>query len=475
MSCEGPYCGDCPQREIGIRRLTTDGLGVNKVLIAGDSPWDHEIRQGRPFAGPSGALLDRQFARLGLSREQFLITNAALSCKPPHLGWTDHPERYPEAAIAINHCRPYFNELVEKFQPRVILTLGNVALLRVCGVTGLDDRHSYYHVAPPYGVPVIPTYHPSFILQGHQKYASVLMFAIQRAVELAEGKWQPTQLDLLLDPPYEVAARYLAGPLEELMCDIETPESGGLDEEEAEQDASYTIIRCGISTQAGSALTVPWAPPYIDLVLSALRSARRVLFWNRNYDVPRLRAAGCSIPGQILDAMWAWHWLQSDLPKKLGFVAPFYYSGAPWKHLSSAQPAFYNACDAAIQQIVWQGVKRDIEQQGRWEGFERHCLAVEPILLAVGERGITIDTAAREKFMGRLQAEYAAAHVALQAAVPDMLKPRKLYKRQPKDMANVIELPPATEEAALLAGAAELLKKLGKPRAARRAKKGACA
>ncbi|KKK61051.1 hypothetical protein LCGC14_3018200, partial [marine sediment metagenome] len=48
-----------------------------------------------------------------------------------------------------------------------------------------------------------------------------------------------------------------------------------------------------------------------------------------------------------------WHWLQSDLPKALGFVAPFYYVGPAWKHMASAEPAEYNALDNAITMTLY--------------------------------------------------------------------------------------------------------------------------
>src|SRR2546430_5641698 len=57
--------------------------------------------------------------------------------------------------------------------------------------------------------------------------------------------------------------------------------------------------------------------------LPILRRAKTLIFWNRNYDVPRLKAHGLETHKDvtIVDAMWAWHWLYSDLPKALAFAA----------------------------------------------------------------------------------------------------------------------------------------------------------
>jgi uracil-DNA glycosylase family 4 len=443
---DGPHCDGCCQQAVGQRLVRTDGLGTNGIIVAGDSPWVDEIAVGRPFAGASGGLLDRAFDLLGVRRSEFLICNSAMWCKPPHLGWTDHPERYPDAAAAMAQCKPYFDELVASFKPKAIVTLGNVALRRVAGVTGLDARHSYVH-ASPYGVSVIPTYHPSFILQGNQKYMAVLIFALRRALEVAAGAFRATEYELLLDPKPQVAENYLrrATDAAEVICDIETPESHTLSEEEAE-DTSYTIVRIGFSTalrgpietrgqgheERASAISIPWEPPYSTMALRALSEAKRLVFWNKSFDLPRLRAAGATPCQAVVDAMWAWHFLQSDLPKALGFVAPFYYSGPPWKHLSAGQPAFYNAMDAAVTATCWAGIKKDLEGQGRLEAFNRHCSQTDPILDQMGLAGLAVDTTQRQAFMSRIQAEYDDTYRLLQAAVPTAVKPKKLYKRQPK-------------------------------------------
>lgn len=448
----GPHCAGCPHQSAGVRFIPPDGTGANGILLAGDSPWLTEIKEGRPFVGASGWLLDRVFAMLGVDRSSFLITNAAIQCKPSHLGWTDHPERYPDAALAIAHCRPHFDDMVARHAPKLIVTLGNVALQRVAGVSGLDLRHSYLH-SSPFGVPVLPTYHPSFILQGNQKYTSVLLFALQRAIDYVTGAYQPTHYDLLLDPPIDVVEYYLRGAASapEVICDIETPNSSKVDEEEAEEDPSYTIIRISFSVggqETGgenkvcpvSAISFPWQPPYSDAALQCLRSARRLVFWNQSFDLPRLLAAGATPSGDVVDAMWAWHFLQSDLPKALGFVAPFYYCGPPWKHLSSAQPAYYSAMDSAVTRTVYEGIRRDLVQQGRWEVFERHCIQVGPILARMGQAGIRVDQQQQAAFMTRMQAEYDDSYRVLQTMIPAEVKGRKLYKRPPKDMTDVIEL-----------------------------------
>jgi uracil-DNA glycosylase family 4 len=437
----GEHCVGCPNREHGQKFIQTDGLGTSGVMIVGDSPWISEIAAGRPFAGASGALLDRIFRRIGAQRNQFLITNA-MWCKPPHLGWSDHPERFPDAALALNHCRPYLDQLIERFRPRAIVTLGGVALNRVLGVSGLQDRHAYIHNSA-YGIPVVPSYHPSFIVQGNHKFNAVLMFALKRALEVAQrGEVLRTPTYYYLDD-YEAMKRYLAqgvnaeGRYPLLSVDIETPGSSHLDEEAYDEESlSYQIIRCGFSHTPATACSFPWTEPFITLAKQALRKAEVTLMWNASYDTPRLEAAGCEI-GVVHDAMYCWHFLQSDLPKGLGFVAPFYFDGEPWKHLNDAQPAFYNAVDNDTALRAYLGIRASLQREGRWGRWLRHCVQTLPVLSGMGRAGIRVDKTAQGELAAHLQSEYDQSYLKLQQECPHEVRPVKTYKRLPKDMAGI--------------------------------------
>ncbi|KKM23989.1 hypothetical protein LCGC14_1609680, partial [marine sediment metagenome] len=121
------------------------------------------------------------------------------NCKPPTLNWTDQNFR-PEVAKAFAQCAPYLDDLVAQFKPRVVVPMGNVALRRSCGVSGIESRHSYVHESV-WGIPAIPTFHPSYIMQGNQKMGGAFVFALRRAMEAAKGALKPTKFELLLDPP----------------------------------------------------------------------------------------------------------------------------------------------------------------------------------------------------------------------------------------------------------------------------------
>src|SRR5580692_8872251 len=139
MACEGPFCSSCINRIEGVRRCMPDGTGANGVALIGDSPWLAEVAKGLPFQGPAGFYLNSILQKRHLDRVDFSIYNM-MQCKPPHLGWTDHPERFPQAAEAAHQCRPYLDKLISERKPRALVALGNVALRGLTGLDGIEQH-----------------------------------------------------------------------------------------------------------------------------------------------------------------------------------------------------------------------------------------------------------------------------------------------------------------------------------------------
>lgn len=180
---QGKFCAGCDNRQAGIRMIPPDGKGYSGVMIVGDSGWDTELKEGRPFAGPAGQFLDKHiFRRLGVQRDAFTLTNTTW-CKAPRLNFYDYAG--PEATAIIEHCRPYLDELIDKVRPKVIIPMGNVALRRICGVSGIN-AHQCYVCDTPYGIPAVPTFHPSFVMQDNLRYTPTVLFAFRKALSIAK-------------------------------------------------------------------------------------------------------------------------------------------------------------------------------------------------------------------------------------------------------------------------------------------------
>ena len=368
MIPQGPCCHDCPHARDGAKFVPASGTGASGVLIVGDSPWKDEQIAMRPFAGAAGRILDRWFSLLsagGMKRDDVTIFNT-IQCPPLHLGWMDYPGRFPASVAAIEHCRPHLDDLIATRRPRVICPLGNVALRRICGISGIEENSGYV-LKTPYGIPAVPGPHPSYIMRGKSKLTPLALWVLSKALRIAQGEYHESEYELIIDPTLDTVRDYISSGrvgtrIPNLFVDIETPESATLDEEDLESSGpSYTILRCGISVRSGSALTVPWHEPYISALRPAFEAADTIIEWADNrYDTKRLSAAGMPIPKRIVSAMWAWHWLQSDLRKGLGYVAPFFYDGPPWKHLAAADPGRYNALDVAIGLHCYEGIREQL-------------------------------------------------------------------------------------------------------------------
>ncbi|MEI8213828.1 MAG: uracil-DNA glycosylase [Planctomycetota bacterium] len=144
--------------EIACRRLqTVFGIGPRtaRFVMVGEAPGAEEDRQGEPFVGPAGQLLDKILVATGLNRQDVYIMNT-LKCRPPN-------NRTP-TDVEIENCRPFFEAQLEVLQPEYIVCWGAIAaraLLKTTESVGrLRGRFFRYHSAK-----VLVTYHPSYLLR----------------------------------------------------------------------------------------------------------------------------------------------------------------------------------------------------------------------------------------------------------------------------------------------------------------------
>jgi uracil-DNA glycosylase len=148
-------CMRCPEL-CSSRTQTVFGVGPldPDLCFVGEAPGGDEDRQGQPFVGRAGQLLNRIIAACGLKREEVFICNI-LRCRPPG-------NRQPQADEAAN-CREYLDKTLDLVRPRFLCCLGGSAtkylLGTSLGITKLRGQWREYR-----GIPVMCTYHPSFLL-----------------------------------------------------------------------------------------------------------------------------------------------------------------------------------------------------------------------------------------------------------------------------------------------------------------------
>jgi hypothetical protein len=287
---------------------------------------------------------------------------------------------------------------------------------------GMKIRHGYVNSVDE-GL-LIRTFHPTDLAQGQAKLTPAVEMAICKAVLLASNLYTEDALELVLNPPIEKVVSLLEGKCR-LMVDIETPHTN--DKEDPEDDPSFTIQRVGVSWAPGKAFSVPWAPPYTDVLRRAFSSCTELQFWNKYFDWPRLKANDVHSSARIVDAQEAWHFLYSDLPRALGFAAPFLINTPAWKHLSSDQPEFYNAKDTAVQSLMYQRIRAALAQRGSLQTFDRHCIEAGTLLSTMGY--IAVDPERQNAFMLALDKSLKRADAELQGMVPPECMPGSHHKK----------------------------------------------
>lgn len=439
-----------PQIEGFTGFVPPEGTGSSGVAIFGEAPGEMEARYGMPFyeKAPAGSCLNRLLRRAGLAREQFVLSNAVWS-RPP--GNYLDGARYEGAAIAA--YQPFRERLFELYRPHIFVALGGVALRTLSAYGGkgatISNVQGYVLDGPYDGTWVIGALHPAAIMRGEQRMSGVVIWALQRAIDIARNGFCRTATRYITHPCLDDALAFERGYSPDqhfLSYDIETADSANLDEEEVEdrdEDITYQINRISLCYDApcGYAISFPWQPPYIDVARRMLSSLGPKRVWNGNFDNPRLRAAGAPVAGRIHDSMWAWKFLQPTLPRSLGFVAPFYnWTGEPWKHTSDSEPERYSCQDAHALQQIADGVDAHLRQKGQWDVYERHVVQLGEVLDRMSANGLPYSKEKAAAFELELQAKWDERFADLQVWVPNELKPSKQkagYKKPPKDLAGL--------------------------------------
>jgi DNA polymerase len=157
VAAEASTCTRCRLAEGRTQVVFGMGAPDARLMFIGEGPGAEEDRQGLPFVGRSGQLLDRlMLEEIGITRERCYIANV-VKCRPP-----DNRDPKPDE---IDACRPYLTSQLDLIRPAVVVTLGRFAgqwLLQTTeGITKLRGRS--YPFA--YGV-LIPTLHPAAALRG---------------------------------------------------------------------------------------------------------------------------------------------------------------------------------------------------------------------------------------------------------------------------------------------------------------------
>ena len=155
-------CVKCPHL-VAARKTVVFGVGSMdaELMFVGEAPGADEDEQGEPFVGRAGELLTKIIQTMGYQREEVYIGNI-LKCRPDTPGQSaGNRKPTPEE---MKTCIPYLHEQIDLIRPRVLVALGATAveglLGKTIGITKLRGHWQTYR-----GTPLMPTYHPAYLLR----------------------------------------------------------------------------------------------------------------------------------------------------------------------------------------------------------------------------------------------------------------------------------------------------------------------
>ncbi len=451
----------------------------------------------RPYA-EAGSVLERALYRAGISREALTITN---------LVWYRPPRNWLEASpwekSSIDYCLNWNEDLIAARKPRVIVALGGLAMRELTGLSGekqgigmtrgfivpgkaswtrettwedpkdLWGKDGEQVPSAWAGIPVIGSYHPSFLRRGSKereeagprgKVAAIgggtgggmaLLGVMIRDLQLAK------EVSLRGAKKFEYDAYTLGGTLEEwrsaytyLLVNPGLPVSYDFETQdslvrESEEDAEHTIrevTQVQISWRVGQALVSAWTPELRQILGAILELPNPKLDWNgRKFDRLILRDMGIRTDlGEWHDLMDFWHHSQPDLPRGLQFATSFFCpESGPWKHFSRENPFYYGALDVDMPQRIWRDLGLSMKLQrnpqsgqslwgdGRYSGYTGQVARLTPVLDAMTRRGIPVDEDRRHALDLQFSATLREQFALMQGMVPAEVKGVHVYKKTP--------------------------------------------
>ena len=159
IAAEVAVCTLCPLSKGRTKAVPGEGHPETEVVFVGEGPGYNEDREGRPFVGQAGGLLNELLKAIGWRREEVYITNV-VKCRPP-----GNRDPSPDEAA---RCEPFLQRQIELVSPKLILVVGRVAAQALldteASLASLRGRvHAYY--AGGRRIPVVVTYHPAYLLR----------------------------------------------------------------------------------------------------------------------------------------------------------------------------------------------------------------------------------------------------------------------------------------------------------------------
>jgi DNA polymerase len=160
-------CKGCDLYKNAAQTVFGEGPGHAGLLLIGEQPGDQEDRQGHPFVGPAGRMLDRALSEAGISRQQVYVTNAV-----KHFKWIWRGKRRLHQKPSIREvmaCKPWLEAEIAALGPKIVVCLGATAAQSYFGRPVSITRERGRLISADSGLTAFVTIHPSAIYRHREK------------------------------------------------------------------------------------------------------------------------------------------------------------------------------------------------------------------------------------------------------------------------------------------------------------------
>jgi len=403
--------------------VQAEGPEHAQIMLVGECPGATEEKQGKPFCGMAGKVLDGILQEVGLCRAQVRITNV-VQRRPAGNNFGVFYEKVgtkkqPTAELLEAYER-LKNEVVS-CQPNVVVAMGAEALKALTGLDGIMLWRGSV-LETPLGK-VIPTVHPAAILRQWQfRPASVSDFkkVVEESVSPEFKRYEHT---LIINPTFEEVLHEIEEARKAEWCafDIEV---------ESEQ-----ITCIGLSYALGRAVCIPfwfgasgslWSADKESAIWGALRELLesdepKKVAHNGSYDMEYLEHTVGIKPKLHLDTMLAFHVLYPELPKGLDYLTSVYtrHPYYKYKRKTGDMDTYwrYNATDASLTYDIARQLEAELEDSGLRCFYDEYVHPLIEPLLCMQKRGVRFDGEKKNRVRAEYRVKLEQLRKELEAAV----------------------------------------------------------
>jgi len=397
-----------------------EGIGPSdaRVMLVGEASGETEEKEGRPFVGQAGRILNGILEETGLKRDEIYITNV----------YKYHPKNNDFSTIKEEDLSKAYSELEEeimRIHPNILILAGNEAMQAVLGHKGI----SFYRgsvLETKYGIKCIPIIHPAAIgREWTYRPITVLDFhKVKRESEYAEIRRRPRSLSI-------------AGSILDITNYFNSILRDGTVKVSFDIEVETSQINCiGFATSSEEAFTIPfwfgasgslWGAEeelkIWQLIKDLLEDSKvPKIAQNAQYDMTILADKyAINVSNLWLDTMIAFHAIYPELPKGLGFLTSIYTDVPYYKYQRKTEDMTeffrYNATDACVTYECAEKIWKEMEEFGVRDFYREYMHSLIEPIMSITKLGVRIDSVKKVEAIK----EYQEAIQTLQAKLDTLV------------------------------------------------------